>query len=550
MRMTNKIMQNNSLYNINATKILEDKYNTQLTSQSKITRPSDDPVIAIRALRLRSNVSNATQYYDKNAPDANQWLDVTAQSLDTITDVLNNLYNQVETGVNKDYTASDMQVLLTQIEAYTNEMYATGNQDYAGRYIFTGYRTDTAMTMTDNDATRQFNITEKVKAAQVDSFSYTNYSTFDNTADAKTATELKITNAEIHRVRLSYNTLQEKAEDGTVLKPEIVFPNTKEFTAQKAYLESNGFTFSTVYEKDKDGNDVLDKDGNRVISGYKMTNTIDAYSDCEAAYKDMTAVEQTQPVPATDSKVMYIPSTGELLLSSNLAVALGDSMENGVAMEVTYDKNQWLDGDLSPVHYFACVETTKSGGTIPYNTDGNVDTEITYDVGYNQVIQINTNASEVFDPAIKRDYDDLKSLVSQFTEIEKIKEDLTKELDGYVEGTADYKNCQTRLDAANKAYTYIRDAVSTRFGNQITRYQGYLDATNVAITKNGTRSTRLALIKTRLEDQKSTFRELQEENEGIDMTEVAVLLTSAKTTYDAALMATGKISQNSLINYI
>ena len=66
MRMTNKIMQNNSLYNINNNKVLQNKLSTQMSTQKKITRPSDDPVIAIRALRLRSDVSQITQYYGKN----------------------------------------------------------------------------------------------------------------------------------------------------------------------------------------------------------------------------------------------------------------------------------------------------------------------------------------------------------------------------------------------------------------------------------------------------------------------------------------------------
>ena len=65
MRMTNKIMQNNSLYNINNTKGLTDKLSTQMSTKKKITRPSDDPVIAIRALRLRSDVSQITQFYEK-----------------------------------------------------------------------------------------------------------------------------------------------------------------------------------------------------------------------------------------------------------------------------------------------------------------------------------------------------------------------------------------------------------------------------------------------------------------------------------------------------
>ncbi|MCF0142161.1 MAG: flagellar hook-associated protein 3, partial [Parasporobacterium sp.] len=89
--MTNKIMQSNSLYNINQNKVLQDKLSTQMSSQKKLTRPSDDPVVAIRALRLRSNLSEVTQFYGKNAPDAESWLKVTADGLGTVTEILTNL---------------------------------------------------------------------------------------------------------------------------------------------------------------------------------------------------------------------------------------------------------------------------------------------------------------------------------------------------------------------------------------------------------------------------------------------------------------------------
>ncbi|MEI3212018.1 MAG: hypothetical protein V8S42_06695 [Lachnospiraceae bacterium] len=72
MRMTNRIMENNSLYNINNNKILQDKLSTQMSTTKKLTRPSDDPVTAIRALRLRTSVSELTQYYEKDAPGCRQ----------------------------------------------------------------------------------------------------------------------------------------------------------------------------------------------------------------------------------------------------------------------------------------------------------------------------------------------------------------------------------------------------------------------------------------------------------------------------------------------
>ena len=50
-------MQRNNLSNINTNKVYQDKLSTQMSTQKKVSRPSDDPVVSIRALRLRSNVT-------------------------------------------------------------------------------------------------------------------------------------------------------------------------------------------------------------------------------------------------------------------------------------------------------------------------------------------------------------------------------------------------------------------------------------------------------------------------------------------------------------
>ena len=69
MRITNGILINNSLTNINANKSKIDNLLTQLTYEKKIQRPSDDPIIAIRALRFRSTLAEIDQYLTKNIPD-------------------------------------------------------------------------------------------------------------------------------------------------------------------------------------------------------------------------------------------------------------------------------------------------------------------------------------------------------------------------------------------------------------------------------------------------------------------------------------------------
>ena len=140
MRITTKVIQNNSLTNINTNKLLQDKLSQQMSTEKKVSRPSDDPIVAIRALRLRTNVNQVTQYYEKNVPDAESWLEVTESALSSMSEVVTDMIAQCTKGSNEDLTTSDRETILTALKALRDEVYSTGNADYAGRFVFTGYR--------------------------------------------------------------------------------------------------------------------------------------------------------------------------------------------------------------------------------------------------------------------------------------------------------------------------------------------------------------------------------------------------------------------------
>ena len=76
------MMINSSMANIQVNKKQVNTLDTQLSTQKKINKPSEDPIIAIRALRLRASLNEVTQYLKKNIPDAQQWLSTT-QGADT-----------------------------------------------------------------------------------------------------------------------------------------------------------------------------------------------------------------------------------------------------------------------------------------------------------------------------------------------------------------------------------------------------------------------------------------------------------------------------------
>ncbi len=520
MRITNKIMQNNSLYNINNNKLLQDKLSTQMSTQKVITRPSDDPVVAIRALRLRSSVSELTQYYKKNAPDAQSWIEITGKGLSTVTDILTDMSKQANKGANKDYTSSELSIIVKQLQSLRDEFYATGNLDYAGRYVFTGYRTDTTMTFTKGEVEEtnpSYVIHEQGTMADFDSVNYTYTANLDgmnaSNYDQKDVIEQDVVNGDIHRIRLAYNQVE---------------------------------SFDSIQ--------LVDKDGKTVTATYNA-DTISATADPDP-YKTIQDANKNG-----ENKIVFVPETGEVLFSDKayeaMNTAAGGISGSETEIRMNYKKSEWQVGDLRPEHYFACEGTTTKDGvtkTVSYNEEyleGKKEKQsIEYDVGYNQKIEVNTTADEVFNHNLDRDMDDLVNALASLEKIESTRTDLKNILSGLEEGTDDYKKAQTKLEAAYKAYSYIRQNIHDLMQHTITSTQNYLDDTNVAITDNGTRESRLDLISNRLMDQQTTFKTLQSENEDIDIAEVTIQLTSSKLTYDAALMATGKIMQTSLMNYI
>lgn len=574
MRITNRIMRNNSLYNINQNKILEDKLSNQMTNQSKITRPSDDPVVAIRALRLRTNVTMVSQYYDKNTEDADSWLSITGDALNTVGSVLEDIYEQAETASKKNFTAADLDIVLTQMNALAKEFYASGNVDYAGRYVFSGFRTDIPITFTeenikefnrDLDNRKNYIIEENRGYKDITSISYTDW----QAANGVKGDETQITNTTLYRFRLSYDDLD--------IDEKIVSIDDK----------GNGI--------DKDGNIVSNSMLQFEITGADQLPQIDIYEDAETAYKAIAA-------DTTGTKAAYIPSTGEIVFSEayyNNPLKVNEHMQ----VRVKYSKSTWEEGDINPVHYFHCIESDEQNAqnamnlenakkvleiaqadlklkesdkntpaadleaarqavedaqeavdnimnnVIEYNEDGK-DQDIYYAMGFNQDIQVNTHAHEVFTHDVRRDMDDFKIYLKQLKDVEAVKADIETKMKEYAEDSVEYKDLKLQMDAADKAYTYIRDNVQKKFENQITKCQNYIDDTNVAVTDNGTRRSRLDLIKNRLMGQKATFKDLQSNNEDVDVTEVAVQLKSSQLTYEASLAATSKIMQTNLMNYI
>ena len=160
MRVTNLMMTNGMLSSIMANKADMNKKYEQYATQQKIQNPSDDPVIAIRALKYRSNLSELQQYREKNAEDASSWMSATETALTNMNSLLTELYNKCVSGATDTYETIDRDSMEQFLSNYKEEIYKSMNADNAGRYLFSGYRTDTSVCYTSDDSSKKYTITE------------------------------------------------------------------------------------------------------------------------------------------------------------------------------------------------------------------------------------------------------------------------------------------------------------------------------------------------------------------------------------------------------
>lgn len=674
MRITNRIMQRNNLSNINTNKIYQDKLSTQMSSQKKINRPSDDPVVAIRALRLRSNVTEITQYYTKNILDAESWLQVTEDAISNLADIIKSMISRCDKGVNSILTTQNRQIILEEMQNLGKSIYATGDSDYAGRYVFTGYRTDTSLSFLEAK-TQNYTITEQLDKSAIDSVIKVdtdklldiNSSTYENID----VDEDDISSVEVYRIRLAYNDCSDygKAyEDLKKAQNELVDAVTKNaskvnaaltngvqignvdlgnlsddekaalktavdevvktladpaaeelksweenpkeilkdyYTKINAELTAKGSVLAdgtTIMQIGDTANFQLINDNFKDISGAmtpdwttKWEANQDAFSKleggpkiqftdpnnpgdfmktewggfAESGKKDSITVMHSYEDPyiyaaENDDAIVYIPETGEILLGKGRYETLmgtkdseSTAVVNEAEIRVTYDKSNWKKGDLRPEHYFYCEADKEDGtGRVTYNdTYLTPDAErqvIEYDVGYNQTIRINSTADECFKHGIGREVDDIVNAMQDVLDLEGTVASIENIMKTIPADDKSNKRAglQKQLDAANKALTLAKNKEQKLFEKGITTFQKYHDEATLCVTNCGSRSSKLELIKNRSQNQKTTYETLKSENEDIDITEVAIELNAAELVYNAALLAAGKVTQTTLLNYI
>lgn len=161
MRVTNTMLINNMISNIGKNMRRMEGYQRKLATGKKIAVPSDDPIVAARALKLRTDVSQLEQY-KRNAEDAVSWLEITESALNNIGEILQRVRELAVQAGNSTMTTEDTQKTAEEVEQLKGQLIKIANSTYAGRYIFSGFKTDTKLLDDDGNFVVEVEDTESI----------------------------------------------------------------------------------------------------------------------------------------------------------------------------------------------------------------------------------------------------------------------------------------------------------------------------------------------------------------------------------------------------
>ncbi|MDD5018155.1 MAG: flagellar hook-associated protein FlgL [Eubacteriales bacterium] len=138
MRITNSMMLNNYLSNLNDNLESLTEKQTQVSTGKRINKLSDDPVGLISVMQCDVKLYK-TEQYNQNVENALTWLDQTEAATLSLNDVIKTAYETVIELANDYVTAEDKEAAAEMIAQLRDEVLAIGNSQSEDEYLFGGY---------------------------------------------------------------------------------------------------------------------------------------------------------------------------------------------------------------------------------------------------------------------------------------------------------------------------------------------------------------------------------------------------------------------------
>jgi len=140
-RISNPILVNTALRNLQTSLRNLQESQEIIATGLRIRRPSDDPLGAATALRLRAEIIEINRFV-VNIDRAESFINATEGALGTVNDILLTLREITVIGANDAENANSRAAAAAEVEALIQQMLQEANSDFGGRRIFAGHQTE------------------------------------------------------------------------------------------------------------------------------------------------------------------------------------------------------------------------------------------------------------------------------------------------------------------------------------------------------------------------------------------------------------------------
>ena len=118
------------------------EFEQQLATGFRVSRPSDDPIDARRAVNIKLEIAQLNQFLN-NITDARPQVDDTESTVDNTSSVLQRVRELTVQGSNGTNSQEQLDAIATEINQLLEETLVLSNSQSIGRYLFAGTRTKT-----------------------------------------------------------------------------------------------------------------------------------------------------------------------------------------------------------------------------------------------------------------------------------------------------------------------------------------------------------------------------------------------------------------------
>ncbi|MEJ8552653.1 flagellar hook-associated protein FlgL [Tepidibacter sp. Z1-5] len=536
MRVTNSMMVNRMMMNMNRNLNKMDKLYENYSTGKKIHRPSDDPVTVARSLKLHTDIAENEQF-KKNINDAYSMLDKTETSLNELNSVLLRVRELTAQASNGVLTKEDTINIKAEIDQLKEQITKISNDTYVGRHIYSGYKTDKPY-MNENGS-YNLNMEKQIKTDNLKfplTIDATNNTFEMDIAGLKGEDGIKYTGKyEVKLNPTTYSSIEDlQQEIETKLNSSIGSKGITSITGPTTGNSkiSAGESVEIKFDKELDSSseNIIQSKIDKLFGAGKAIVKIDATD----ASKITITANSGEELDLTNGKdILFkehelnfedgtnnLESIGIRLM--NAKTTIGDE-DNNSYFKVNIDNKSLVieNRNMQDDQKFALKidsKELKDQLALEKLNIAESNEKVKYNIGVSADLEINVRGDQVFGAVLDTDDD----------------------------GIGD----KTLMDTMNDLISYLENGDTDKISGILDEVDGHRENISMLKSEIGARTNTAETIKNRIEQTEVNFTKLLSETEDTDMAEVSMQFMTMQSIYQASLNVGAKIIQPTLVDFV